>query len=125
MLCLKGILTAGACMLIAGTYVLASYDVFEPAPATSDPEITLSFRSLEMLKSVAKGSGTYAITGRTDAPREQFSDPDIVGSTLRMKPLDQANNNGAGEPGLDAFGLLANAASKPAAPVEYPTAIFD
>ena len=125
MLSLKGILTAGACVLIAGTYILASYDFFEPAPPAFDPDITLSFRSLEMLKAVAKGSGTYVVAGRADMSGQDLSDPEVVGSTLRMKPLDQASNSAAGEPALDAFGLLSSTAPKPAAPVEYPTAIFD
>jgi len=77
MLSLKGFLTAGACALIAGTYVLASYDVFQPSPPQPDPETTSAFRNMGAARPIAKGGGSYrvgdpyVIGGRTYVPREE------------------------------------------------------
>jgi rare lipoprotein A len=77
MLSLKGFLSAGACALIAGTYVLASYGVFQTAPPQPDPETTSAFRDMGAARPVARGGGSYrvgdpyVINGRTYVPREE------------------------------------------------------
>jgi len=113
MVSLKGLLTACACVLIAGTYVLASYDVFEPSPPPSDPEMMSGLRGM-----AAIGHGDTRL-------RESMSDTDVVGSTLRTKPIEQHSGEVNGYPGLDAFGADPKPPRKPAAPVEFPGAIFD